>query len=112
MSKFKETLPVLYPDRRYAYTVDERTARQMTRSGVAEGEGNTKHIHRLILCEGPSRPVAGTRYSHCRENSQRGPYAGVQNVWTLRRLDDGTREGVDFASRAFLAVQLDCLTSR
>lgn len=105
-----ERLAVMYPDGRFAYTCSAETARQLLRGGTARPlDGNKRHIRTLQLVTGPSRPVAGTKYSHNRENKQRGPYAGVQNVWTLRRLDDGTSEGIAFAARVFRAVQLDCM---
>ena len=106
-----ECIRVLYPDGRFAYHVPAVRARQMIHAGVAIGEGNKRSIHTLRLITGPSRPVAGTRYSHKRENKQRGSYAGVQNVWTLRKLDDGTRDGEAFAALVFRAVQLDCMAS-
>ena len=84
-----EKIDVLYPSGRFAYHCTPEHARQMIRSHVGEaltGRSKTK-MRAVRLLEGPSRPVAGTIYSHCRptEDNPRG-------VYTLRKIADLPRE--------------------
>jgi hypothetical protein len=92
-----DTLRVLYPDGRFAYHVSHQAARQLIRANLAEPLGNRQSVHAVQLISGPSKPVAGTKYSHNHE-TQDNP----RNVFALRNilhLDRGL----------FTRVQSDCI---
>lgn len=72
---------MLYPSGRQCGTVSVREARQKIRDGIARPPRTGKRFTAIILEEGPSRPVAGTKYSHRTERDD-----NPRNVWALRHL--------------------------
>jgi hypothetical protein len=83
----QDKLPVQYPSGTFAFLVSPDEARRMIRSCVAEGLGTKKRLHALRLIEGPGRPVAGTRYSHCQQ-TQDNP----KGVYTFREITEIDRD--------------------
>lgn len=81
MPKNEERIGVLYPDARIAYTCTQREARELIRAGVAKALGNKQRIRAIQLLSGPSRPLAGTKYSHNHETRE-----NPRNVFALRNI--------------------------
>lgn len=101
-SSGEERIAVLYPSGRQCGTVSVREARQKIRDGIARAPRTGKRFSAIILEEGPSRPVAGTKYSHRTERDD-----NPRNVWALRHLpinheDPETRKHVFLCFRAAL----------
>lgn len=92
-----ERLRVLYPTGQLAYRVTPAEARQLIRARLAEPVGNRTKIWAIQLCEGPARPVAGTKYSFKAETEDNPP-----NVWALREI-------LHIDRGLFTQVQTDCL---
>lgn len=99
-----ERIRVLYPSGAKYRNVSTLEARRMLRAGIARVLGDPRRdISAIQLVDGPAQPRAGTRYSH-RSATPVNP----SGCWTLKRLDDGTAAGVEFAARCFLSVVIDC----
>lgn len=77
----EERIAVLYPSGRQCGTVSVREARQKIRDGIARPPRTGRKFSAIILEDGPSRPVAGTKYSHRTERDD-----NPRNVWALRHL--------------------------
>ena len=88
---------VNYPSGQFAFWATAEEARRLVRSRVAEGIGSKQKLHRLQLIDGPSRPVAGTKYSHNRATEE-----NPQGVFALRKIADLPRE-------LFRAVEMSVL---
>ena len=74
-------LRVIFPSGRLAYHCPSSEAREIVRAGLGELIGNSKRAHTVRLYDGPSRPIAGTRYSHLAESKDNPP-----RVWALRAI--------------------------
>lgn len=111
-STTQRDIRVLYPDGSRAADASYVEALAMIHAHVAHELGGDKRRSRrrlrtIQLEDGPSRPRAGTRYSHChavseeyaitrpdgeREVRRRDPLdANPAGVWTLKRLDASLR---------------------
>lgn len=79
-----ERVSVKYPGGALAPSVTASEAQAMIRAGVAKSMGGTRNTYRCIqLHEGPSRPVAGTKYSDNREHAD-----NPRGAWRLRPMPE------------------------
>lgn len=117
----EKPIRVLYPSGALYRLATVHEAHRMIRSGVAEGLGSKQRFHAVQLLEGPSRPTAGTTYSHKHYVSDiirhvdaqghettltRHPLdANPQGCWTMKRISHLDRG-------LFMAVQTSCLSER
>ncbi len=92
-----EYIRVLYPSGALYRHVTAPEARRMIRNGIAEGLGTRTKLRTVQLLDGPSRPVAGTKYSFDHETDE-----NPVNVFTLRKITHLERD-------LFRTVQTSCL---
>ena len=82
MVKIKgERIPVLTPHGPIAYHASPEEARQLLRARLAQPLGTKYTSWAVQLLTGPSRPVAGTKYSHNHETEE-----NPRNVFALRNI--------------------------
>ena len=96
--RFSDQVRVLYPSRQFAYHATGCQVGHLKRAGLIAHEiGNKRVIHAVVLCQGPCRPVAGTKYTTRAET----PY-NPAGVMSLKAIAPSLRP-------LFSQVQRDCL---
>lgn len=98
MLQKRSVISVVYPDGRLSGHVCEAIATRMLKARVAHAVGKGRHVRSIQLEDGPTRPHAGTRYSHARSTLH-----NPAGVWTLMYLSPRL-------APLFRVVQTSCLS--